>query len=163
MISKYSKEILHLEQSSHGLFIGLPLLLLSNFALCFMSLRSASWSLPKLISLAFFPGSMFSLWQLQILHDALHGSLPKPSSSSPSSSPASKFILKHRKALHQRILFWGSMPSAFGYYLYLFFGHLTHHKSFGDPSKVSLKNLFNSNKKTLKMEMFKILRKLIQV
>jgi len=36
------------------------------------------------------------------------------------------------------------MPSAFGYYLYLHFGHLTHHKSFGDPSKASLAQLFNS-------------------
>jgi len=39
------------------------------------------------------------------------------------------------------------MPSAFGYYLYLYFGHLTHHKSFGDPSKASLATLFDSNKK----------------
>jgi len=39
------------------------------------------------------------------------------------------------------------MPSAFGYYLYLQYGHLTHHKSLGDAAKVSLATLFNSTQK----------------
>lgn len=42
-------------------------------------------------------------------------------------------------------LFWGSMPSVFGYYLYLKFGHLSHHSNVGDPTKASLKKLFDSD------------------
>eukprot|EP00555_Chaetoceros_dichaeta_P011976 CAMPEP_0198255910 /NCGR_PEP_ID=MMETSP1447-20131203/5936_1 /TAXON_ID=420782 /ORGANISM="Chaetoceros dichaeta, Strain CCMP1751" /LENGTH=466 /DNA_ID=CAMNT_0043942409 /DNA_START=56 /DNA_END=1452 /DNA_ORIENTATION=- len=153
MIARYSDQLVPLEQSSHGLFIGLPLLILSNVALTCMSIRSGSWSMPKIIMLSFFPGSIFSLWQLQICHDALHGSLlPKPSATNTNSnntqkSRLTKYIHKNRKTLHQKILFYGSMPSAFGYYLYLHFGHLTHHKSFGDPTKASLAQLFNSSQK----------------
>lgn len=39
------------------------------------------------------------------------------------------------------------MPSAFGYYLYLKYGHLTHHKSLGNPDSISLSQVFNSTKK----------------
>jgi hypothetical protein len=39
------------------------------------------------------------------------------------------------------------MPSAFGYYLYLKYGHLTHHKALGDADAASLKALFDSDKK----------------
>ena len=39
------------------------------------------------------------------------------------------------------------MPSAFGYYLYLKYGHLSHHKSLGDAQSSSLKQLFESDKK----------------
>ncbi|KAL7451682.1 hypothetical protein ACHAWC_004206, partial [Mediolabrus comicus] len=34
-----------------------------------------------------------------------------------------------------------------GYYLYLKYGHLTHHKSLGDPTSASLQTLFNSTQK----------------
>lgn len=49
------------------------------------------------------------------------------------------------KPLEEKILFWGSMPSIFGYYLYLKYGHLTHHTNLGDPSKASLEQLFDSD------------------
>ena len=145
------------------MLVGLPLLLFSNAALAMMAVRSGVWSVPKILALSFFPGSMFSLWQLQICHDVLHGTLlPKPSVLSSSLSRSSeeevgmggamksrvtKYIGRKRRVLNRRMLFWGSMPSAFGYYLYLHFGHLTHHKSFGDPEKASLATLFNSSSK----------------
>jgi fatty acid desaturase len=85
---------------------------------------------------------MFSLWTLQILHDCLHGSLfPKQSTFD---IPLIGRV--RRKTLQNKLLFWGSMPSAFGYYLYLKYGHLTHHKSLGDPESVSLKTLFDSHR-----------------
>jgi hypothetical protein len=51
-----------------------------------------------------------------------------------------------RKSLQNTLLFWGSMPSAFGYFLYLKYGHLSHHKSLGDADSVSLKTLFDSDR-----------------
>jgi len=145
MLAIYSSKILPLEQQSHGLFVGLPLLILSNFSLAYLAIRSASLTVPQIAAMAF-PASIFSLWQLQILHDALHSSLlPKPTLNNP--SKFMRKIIKHRKKIQKFILFFGSMPSAFGYYLYLQYGHLTHHKSLGDPDKVSLATLFNSNQK----------------
>jgi len=110
------------------------------------------------VALAVFPGSMLSLWQLQILHDCLHGSLLRkasPSDSSNSSSNSSSATIEEKKkkswyalnrnSVSKQILFWGSMPSMFGYYLYLNYGHLTHHKNLGDAEKASLAKLFSSN------------------
>jgi hypothetical protein len=48
-----------------------------------------------------------------------------------------------KKVWQERILFWGSLPSVFGYYLYLQYGHLTHHKNVG--SDTSLLQLFDSS------------------
>ena len=153
MISKYASEIIPLEQESHGLFVGLPLLLISNFALFVMAMVSAKLSILQLSTIAFFPGSMFSLWQLQICHDCLHGSLlprkdhEKMMKKNNISNHITNFISRYRKQLQKYILFWGSMPSAFGYYLYLQYGHLNHHKSLGDEHKSNLSTLFNSSKK----------------
>jgi len=155
MMQKYKNEILPLEQSSHGLYVGLPILIFSNIMLAYMSLSSVNWNILTMIFFAFFPGSVFSLWQLQILHDALHGCLlPKPKSKSLHDAAPPTILEKmetkisrHRKRLHQFILFWGSMPSAFGYYLYLQYGHLTHHRNVGDPETVSLAKVFESSEK----------------
>jgi len=145
MLSKYSSEILPLEQQAHGLFAGLPLLVVANFCLAAMAIRSASLSILQIFGLAALPGSMFSLWQLQILHDSLHSSLlPKPTINNPSSFM--KKLIRRRKRIQKAILFFGSFPSAYGYYLYLQYGHLTHHNALGDPDKVSLAALFNSTK-----------------
>ena len=142
MLQKYTDQITHLEQQTHGLFVGLPLLLLSNLSLTLMAIKCQSLSIPQIFLLSI-PGSVFSLWTLQILHDALHSSLlPKPSYRNP--SKMMKLIIRHRRKIQNSILFFGSMPSAFGYYLYLKFGHLTHHKNLGDPNKVSLLKVFNS-------------------
>jgi len=175
MISKndhYANQILPLEQQSHGLYVGLPLLLLSNMSLAALSILSSQLSVLQVVALAVFPGSMFSLWQLQICHDCLHGALlPKrkikivqtdtengAAASSFSSSWLNGYvkyyhqniinwIVKNRIKLHSTILFWCSMPNAFGYYLYLQYGHLTHHKSLGDETKSNLETLFDSSSK----------------
>mmetsp|Transcript_9555 Transcript_9555/g.10536 ORF Transcript_9555/g.10536 Transcript_9555/m.10536 type:complete len:538 (+) Transcript_9555:124-1737(+) len=162
MISKYSSQILPLEQESHGLFVGLPILLLSNFSLAALAVLSGRLTIPQIILLALFPGSMLSLWQLQICHDSLHGSLlPKRNfiaktiakegrDSNVGMNLASYLvgrIIRYRKVLHMYILFLGTMPSAFGYYLYLQYGHLTHHKSLGDSETSNLETLFESSQK----------------
>jgi hypothetical protein len=89
--------------------------------------------------LSLFPGSILSLWQLQILHDNLHGSLWDKSSN--------QFLRKTipKSKLQEATLFWGSLPCVFGYYLYLQFGHLSHHSHVGDAQQASLKQLFASN------------------
>jgi len=92
------------------------------------------------IALAIFPGSMFSLWQLQILHDNLHGCLlPKTSTTS--------FFQIRKQNIQELLLFWGSMPSMFGYYLYLKYGHMNHHKHVGDEQRATLAQLFESSQK----------------
>jgi fatty acid desaturase len=50
-----------------------------------------------------------------------------------------------KRNLQDAVLFWGSMPSVFGYYLYLKYGHLSHHKNVGDPAQANLQQLFDSN------------------
>ena len=99
-----------------------------------LSVLSASCAVWKVFLFALFPGSILSLWQLQILHDCLHGSMISKKSTP---SPINK------KSLEERILFWGSMPSVFGYFLYLKFGHLSHHRNVGN-SDASLAKLFDS-------------------
>jgi len=94
--------------------------------------------------LAVFPGSILSLWQLQILHDNLNGSLIDISSTAVSFLGLPITIPK--KKLQQLLLFWGSMPSIFGYYLYLKFGHMSHHKNVGDEHRATLAQLFESKK-----------------
>lgn len=143
MLSKYKSEILPLERDSSSNILAISLLALSNASLLGLSLLSGQLSIPNVILLSIFPGSMFSLWTLQILHDCLHGSLfPKKNSYN-----LLLGIKVKRKTLQNALLFWGSMPSAFGYYLYLKYGHLTHHKSLGDAESASLKTLFDSDRK----------------
>jgi fatty acid desaturase len=89
------------------------------------------------VALSVFPGSILSLWQLQILHDVLHGSFFEKS--------ASRLGGIQKKSLQNVTLFVGSMPSVFGYYLYLKFGHLTHHRNVGNSESASLKTLFDSH------------------
>ena len=141
MLSKYGDEITPLERDSSSHTLALSLLLLSNISLFGLSILSGKLPLHQVAILALFPGSIFSLWTLQILHDLLHGSLLQKRQQT--------FLggrIK-RKKLQDWLLFWGSMPSAFGYYLYLKYGHLTHHKSLGDAEKGSLKQLFESDQK----------------
>ena len=137
MISKYGDQILQLERKESSQWVGVPLLILTNLSLLALSILSANLSVPAVVALALFPGSMFSLWQLQILHDCLHGSLFQKG--------ATEIFGMKRKDLQDQVLFWGSMPSVFGYYLYLKFGHLSHHSNVGDPDKASLAKLFDSN------------------
>mmetsp|Transcript_6968 Transcript_6968/g.17051 ORF Transcript_6968/g.17051 Transcript_6968/m.17051 type:complete len:499 (-) Transcript_6968:369-1865(-) len=151
MIEKYGEQIIPLEQNSSSQYIGVPLLIITNFSLLTLSLISGinDLRLYEIFGLAVFPGSMFSLWQLQILHDCLHGTLfQKRSQRQQRSTDGLQRRSKNgrpRKQLQNDVLFWGSMPSIFGYYLYLKYGHLTHHSNVGDPSRASLEKLFNSN------------------
>ena len=75
MIQKYRAQILPLEQQTSSYNLGIPLLLAGNLILLGLSLLSAKLSTTWVFGLALFPGSILSLWQLQILHDGLHGSL----------------------------------------------------------------------------------------
>jgi fatty acid desaturase len=127
MMGEYREQIAPLERAS-SLPIGLPLLVFVNGALTVMACQSATWSLGQIVALAAFPGSVLSLWQLQILHDVLHGCFRLPTK------------------WEDRLLRLGSIPSVFGYYLYLKFGHLTHHKSLGSGDASNLKALFDSSR-----------------
>ena len=140
MLSKYGDQISTLERDSSSHTLALSLLLLSNISLFGLSLLSGKLNPYQIVLLALFPGSMFSLWTLQILHDLLHGSLLK--------KRRQKFLGIKKKDLQDLLLFWGSMPSAFGYYLYLKYGHLTHHKALGDEKSASLKQLFESDQES---------------
>jgi len=139
MLQKYGEKILPLERDSSSHTLALSLLFLSNASLFALSVLSGRLHPIQVALLALFPGSIFSLWTLQILHDGLHGSLLN--------KKQQHFFGVKRRDLQSSILFWGSMPSAFGYYLYLKYGHLTHHKSLGDAHSASLKQLFESDQK----------------
>jgi fatty acid desaturase len=142
ILEKYGNQILPLERESSSQQVAFPLLILGNASLLVLALWSGIYgNLVQTLALAIFPGSMLSLWQLQILHDCLHGSLFQKGIDT-----TTKFGIT-RKKLQDRVLFWGSMPSVFGYYLYLRYGHLTHHMSVGDPAKASLAQLFDSSSK----------------
>ena len=164
MVDKYGDQIIPLERNSSSQYVGIPLLAITNLSLLSLSLISGVNDLEvyQIFGLALFPGSMFSLWQLQILHDCLHGSLfekkkkqqkeqtsdsnaATTKSSSSSSSSSSSTNGRRRKQLQDDVLFWGSMPSIFGYFLYLKYGHLSHHSNVGDPDRASLEKLFNSD------------------
>jgi hypothetical protein len=142
MIDKYGTAITDLEREATSQNFALPLLLLTNLCLSILALTTKYLALGPLVALAVFPGSMLSLWQLQILHDNLHGSLIDKSSTT-----VSFFGLTiPKKKLQQLLLFWGSMPSIFGYYLYLKFGHMNHHKNVGDEHRATLAHIFESSK-----------------
>lgn len=137
MLEKYGDKIGPLERDSSSHYLALSLLILSNASLFALSVLSGRLHPRQVALLALFPGSIFSLWTLQILHDGLHGSLLN--------KRQKNFFGVKRRDLQDSLLFWGSMPSAFGYYLYLKYGHLTHHKSLGDARSASLKQLFESD------------------
>lgn len=147
MLQKYGDQIAPLERSANSQWVGGLLLAAGNLVLASLAvtcgrLSSFKWT----FGLALFPGSLLSLWQLQILHDNLHGSLldkSKQSFSIPIPLLGGNVAIK-KKRLQQAILFWGSMPSIFGYYLYLQYGHLSHHQAVGNPKTANLRKLFDS-------------------
>ena len=75
MLKKYGAQITPLERDSSSHALALSLLFISNASLFALSLLSGKLHPFQVALLAIFPGSMFSLWTLQILHDLLHGSL----------------------------------------------------------------------------------------
>ncbi|KAI2495613.1 sphingolipid delta-4 desaturase [Fragilaria crotonensis] len=139
MLNKYGDDIRRLETQASSQKMAVPLLLFSNLSLLCLSIVSGRMlSIPQTFLLALFPGSIFSLWQLQILHDCLHGSMFNKSTSRVFGK-----LSKHK--LQEATLFWGSLPCVFGYYLYLKYGHLSHHSHVGDAQKASLQQLFSSD------------------
>lgn len=128
MVRRHGDTITSLE-SKRSLPITLPILLGSNAILTFLSIYSGSLNLLHIFGTAFVFGSIFSLWQLQLLHEVLHGAM-----------------LGNGTLLHRRfakpLLFWCSFPCAFGYWLYMQYGHLSHHKSFG---AMSLESVFDDS------------------
>ena len=123
LASPNGPQLKELERNSSNPVPILALLASCNMLQLVLSVQSAHWSLLRVFSTAFLIGSVCSLWQLQILHDNIHGSLFGRS------RPSGRYQWLHK--CQDAILFWGSMPSVFGYYLYLKFGHLTHHKNVG--------------------------------
>lgn len=103
----------------------LPLLVAVNAAQLSCALAGAH-ALPTavLVPCALTLGSTLSLWSFALMHDVAHGSAALPAG------------LSRKDAL-----FACSMPSVFGYFLYLRYGHLSHHKGFG---REPLRSLFDS-------------------
>jgi len=142
MLAQYGDHIRPLERSANSQSLGLCLLVLANFTLAAGAvLCGRIHSLPVTLLLSLFPGSILSLWQLQILHDDLHGCLLDKTKTT--YKICGMNVAKQR--LQSAILFWGSMPNIFGYYLYLQYGHLTHHQNVGDPQKANLRQVFESD------------------
>lgn len=106
----------------------LPILLATNGLQVMSCIACADLPTPLLIPSAIFVGGTLSLWQFALLHDVKHGTAKLPSGISANS-----------------VLFAGSLPSLFGYYLYLRYGHLSHHKNFGLRP---IKDLFDSEDTT---------------
>ena len=106
--------------------LTLPLLAASNVAQLACAVAAAQQHLPPpvLVPLAVLVGGTLSLWQFALLHDVKHGTAALPQGVRPDD-----------------VLFVGSLPALFGYYLYLRYGHLSHHKDFG---RHALKTLFDS-------------------
>jgi fatty acid desaturase len=102
----------------------LPLLVAVNAAQ--FGCAAAAGHLPELVLVpaALTIGSTLSLWSFALMHDIAHGTAALPAGVS-----------------RKDALFACSMPSVFGYFLYLRYGHLSHHKSFG---RAPLSTLFDS-------------------
>ena len=101
-----------------------PALVAINGAQLAASVAAAGLPSQELIPLAVLLGGTLSLWQFALLHDLKHGTASLP-----------------RWASTNAVVFAGSLPALFGYYLYLRHGHLSHHRSFGSRP---LKELFDS-------------------
>jgi hypothetical protein len=121
ILTKYP-EIQALEgREPHGAF----LLLFSNALQFFLMWKCASLSIPAIIILGCTVGATLSLWQLTTLHEVIHGTCVRAGSRM------------------QSFLMWiGSFPCVFGYFLYLQIGHLSHHNRMGAHS---VADLFESN------------------
>mmetsp|Transcript_11428 Transcript_11428/g.35283 ORF Transcript_11428/g.35283 Transcript_11428/m.35283 type:complete len:224 (-) Transcript_11428:1136-1807(-) len=106
----------------------LPALVAVNAAQVGASVAAGTSNLPNelLVPLGLLVGGTLSLWQFALLHDVKHGTALLP-----------------RSIKRDDVLFAGAIPSLFGYYLYLRYGHLNHHADFGSSS---LATLFNSER-----------------
>jgi len=95
----------------------LPLLFGANvLQLLCAAVVSPRLSWPLLTTLALSVGGTLSLCQFAVLHDVIHGGVVTRGSSK------------------SKLLWFGSLPSVFGYFLYLQAGHLSHHAHMGTAS-----------------------------
>jgi len=106
----------------------LPLLAAVNLAQVSACVAAAHLPAYELVPAAVLVGGTLSLWQFALLHDVKHGTAALPSGLS-----------------RDRVVFWGAMPSLFGYFLYLRYGHLSHHRAFGERG---ISELFDSEQST---------------
>jgi len=106
----------------------LPLLAAVNLAQVGACVAAAHLPTYELVPAAVLVGGTLSLWQFALLHDIKHGTAALPSGLS-----------------RDRVVFWGAMPSLFGYFLYLRYGHLSHHRAFGERG---ISELFDSEQST---------------
>lgn len=118
-----------LESVSKGGARTLPSLVLVNVfqVLLASHIGKHDWSTLETAAIGATIGGTASLWQFSLLHDIKHGLADLP-----------KGVKGFRV---NDVLFWGSQPSVFGYFLYLRYGHLSHHRDFGTKS---LKDSFDS-------------------
>lgn len=106
----------------------LPLLAAVNLAQLSACVAAAHLPTYELAPAAVLIGGTLSLWQFALLHDVKHGTAALPSGVS-----------------RDRVVFWGALPSLFGYFLYLRYGHLSHHRAFGERG---ISELFDSEQST---------------
>ena len=102
----------------------LPLLAAVNVAQIGACVAGAHLPDFELVPAAVLAGGTLSLWQFALLHDVKHGTAQLPAGVS-----------------RDRVVFWGALPSLFGYFLYLRYGHLSHHRDFGERG---ISELFDS-------------------
>lgn len=93
----------------------LPLLAVANLAQIGACVAGSHLPGYELVPAAVLVGGTLSLWQFALLHDVKHGTAVLP-----------------KGVRINDVVFWGSLPSLFGYYLYLRWGHLSHHTNFGE-------------------------------
>lgn len=103
MMKLYGNEIAPLEREASSQAIGVPLLVATCASLWGLAIFSGGLAVWQVVLLAAFPGSILSLWQLQILHDVIHGSFFPKGQSTVWGTPRNK--------LQDRVLFWASLPS----------------------------------------------------
>ena len=102
----------------------LPLLAVANLAQVGACVAGSHLPGYELAPAAVLVGGTLSLWQFALLHDVKHGTAELP-----------------KGVRVNDVVFWGSLPSLFGYYLYLRYGHLSHHSNFGEKR---INELFDS-------------------
>ena len=118
MIIAAHPEVAQLEKSD---WKGVLLLITCNVVLYACAAIAPSLHWLGVVVLALTVGATASLWQLTMLHEVVHGTM-----------------VKNGGFLQSFLLWAGSFPSVFGYFLYLRFGHLSHHNRLGAHAMAEL-------------------------
>ncbi len=121
------EEIKSLQREKSG-WRGIVGLVVANLTMFWIA--CAPVGLVTTLTLSATLGGVMSLWTLQILHDACHGTL------------FNEIDCGTTSGWNTRALRYGSLLSWFGYYLYLTRGHLGHHVGGGG---VGLKEVFEGS------------------